>query len=99
MHNIQPELIGIFNIGVATSGGSGGGGGGGGTSDFSITIPAAAIGSMGVVQVCNSSNSQVTSETVTVVPTQYYVQTEINRIDGRLDSAVIVEPISSFVEG
>lgn len=97
MYSIKPELIGIYNNGVATSGG--GSGGGGGTSDFSITIPAAAIGSMGVVQVCNSSNSQITSETVAVVPTQYYVQTEINRIDGRLDSAVIVEPISSYVEG
>lgn len=99
MYDIKPELMGIYNFGVATSGGSGGSGGGGGTGpNVTITVPNAGLSTVGVVKTCNTSNGNVTSETVNVVPTQYYVQGEFARIDGFLDSAVQVVPISSYTE-
>lgn len=97
MYDIKPELMGIYNFGVATSGGSGGSGGGTG-SNITITVPNAGLSTVGVVKTCNTSNGSVTSETVNVVPTQWYVQGEFARIDGRLDSAVQVVPISSYTE-
>ena len=94
MNEIKPELMGIYNFGVK------GGGGGSGGSGPTITIPSATLQSEGCVRTCNSSSGQVTSETVSIVPTQYYVQTEIARLDQAIESAqgtVQYEPISSAI--
>lgn len=92
MYSIKPELIGIYNNGVATSGG-----GGGGSAGPSITVPAATLTTPGVVVTCNSSSGSVTSDTVNVVPTQYYVQSEIARLENAISSAGAIQytPISS----
>ena len=81
MYDTKPELIGIYNNGV-----KGGGGGGGGTGP-TITIPSATLSSEGCVTTRNAVDQNVTSETVSVVPTQWYVQTEIARLDLRIDNA------------
>lgn len=79
--NISPELIGIYNNGVR---GNGGGGGSGLT--VSVTISEATLTTPGGVQTRNSSDGTVTSETVSVVPTQYYVQNEISRLESAIVS-------------
>lgn len=81
MYDTKPELIGIYNNGV-----KGGGGGGGGTGP-TITIPSATLSSEGCVTTRNAVDQNVTSETVSVVPTQWYVQSEIARLDLRIDNA------------
>jgi hypothetical protein len=77
--NIEPELVGIFNNGVR-------GAGGGGSSTPGITIsgaiPAATTTTAGVVQTRNSSSADITSDTVDVVPTMWYVQNAIAQLTG-----------------
>ena len=82
MYDTKPELIGIYNNGV-----KGGGGGGGGGTGPTITIPSATLSTEGCVTTRNAADQNVTSETVSVVPTQYYVQSEIARLDLRIDNA------------
>ena len=95
MYDTKPELIGIYNNGV-----KGGGGSGGGTGP-TITIPSATLSTEGCVVTRNATDQNVTSETVSVVPTQYFVQTEIARLDTRIDNAqgtVMYTPISSYIK-
>lgn len=96
MYETKPEIIGIYNNGV-----KGGGGGGGSGTGPTITIPSATLSSEGCVTTRNAKDNLVTSETVSVVPTQYFVQTEIARLDTRIDNAqgtVQYTPISSYVK-
>lgn len=91
MYETKPELIGIYNNGVK------GGGGGGGSGSVVITIPDATLTTPGVVVTGNTSNPNLTSETVNVVPTQWYFQQEVARLNDRIDSAgsISYTPISS----
>jgi len=84
MYDTKPELIGIYNNGVK-------GGGGGGTGIVSITIPPASLTTPGVVITGNTANPQLTSDTVNVVPTQWYFQQEVSRLDNRIDSAGVIQ--------
>ena len=56
------------------------------SSSTIVSNEAATLESAGIVTTCNTSNAQVTSETVAVVPTQYYVQSEIGRLEGLISS-------------
>lgn len=86
MYDTEPELIGIYNNGVK----GGGGGGGSGSGGVSINIPEATLTTPGAVTTCNASASSATSETVSLVPTQYYVQTEIARLESSIASGAVV---------
>lgn len=79
MYDTKPELIGIYNMGVK---GQGGGGGGGSVSGdtIQITIPPASLTDPGVVITRNASDSAVTSDTTNIVPTQYFLQSEVERL-------------------
>lgn len=81
MYDTKPELIGIYNNGV-----KGGGGGGGGTGP-TITIPSATLTTEGCVSTRNAADQQVTSETVSVVPTMWWFQQEVARLDDAISSA------------
>ena len=83
MYDTKPELIGIYNNGV--KGGGGGGGGGGTGPTITITIPSATLSSEGVVITGNTTNDQLTADDVTHVPTQWFFQKEIARLDQRID--------------
>ena len=85
MYDTKPELIGIYNNGV--KGGGGGGGGGGTGPTITITIPSATLTSEGVVITGNTTNSSLTAEDVTHVPTQWFFQQEVARLDLRIDNA------------
>ena len=78
MYDTKPELIGIYNNGVK-------GGGGGTGPTITITIPSATLSSEGVVITGNTTNSSLTAEDVTHVPTQWFFQNEIARLDQRID--------------
>ena len=94
MYETKPELIGIYNNGV-----KGGGGGGGGGTGPTITIPSATLSSEGCVTTRNEADPNATAETVSVVPTQFYVQSEIARLDDRIDHAagtVMYTPIAKY---
>lgn len=94
MYNTKPELIGIYNVGV-----SGHGGGGSGTGDdISITIPAASATTPGVVITGNTHSDTVTSASVNVVPTLWWMQQEVQRLDNAISSAggISYTPISSM---
>ena len=57
--------------------------------------------SYGVVQTRNATDIQVTAASVNIVPTQYYVQQEVARLEVAIagaTGAVGYEPISSYVE-
>lgn len=84
MYDTKPELIGIYNNGVK---GGGGGGGGGTGPTITITIPSATLTSEGVVITGNTTNSSLTAEDVTHVPTQWFFQQEVARLDLRIDNA------------
>ena len=84
MYDTKPELIGIYNNGVK---GGGGGGGGGTGPTITITIPSATLTSEGVVITGNTTNSSLTAEDVTHVPTQWWFQQEVARLDLRIDNA------------
>ena len=84
MYDTKPELIGIYNNGVK---GGGGGGGGGTGPTITITIPSATLTSEGVVITGNTTNSSLTAEDVTHVPTQGWFQQEVARLDLRIDNA------------
>ena len=94
MYNTKPELIGIYNVGVL---GHGGGGGSGAGDNISITIPAANAATPGVVVTGNTHSNTVTSETVNVVPTLWWMQQEVTRLDNAISSAggISYTPISS----
>ena len=62
------------------------------------TGPMATLTTVGFVQTRNAADVHLTSASVAVVPTQYYVQTEIERLDEALNSAIRCEPISSYTE-
>ena len=79
--DIEPELMGIYNNGVR---------GGGGSTATGITVsgtmPSATTTTEGAVQTCNTSTA-VTSESVSLVPTQYLFQTEIARLENAIVTA------------
>ena len=83
MYQTKPELIGIYNNGIKSGGG--GGGGGAGTEPVSITIKAANLTTPGVVITGNTSNPNLTSADVNIVPTLWWLQREIARLDSRID--------------
>lgn len=93
MYNTKPELIGIYNVGVTGHGGGSGGGGGGG--DVSITVPAASAANLGVVITGNTHSDTVTSETANVVPTLWWMQQEVQRLDNAISGGISYTPISS----
>jgi len=83
MYDTKPELIGIYNNGVK----GGGGGGGGSGATITITVPNATLTDPGVVVTGNTTSESVTSETVNVVPTMWWFQQEVARLDLRIDNA------------
>lgn len=82
MYDTKPELIGIYNNGV-----KGGGGGGGSGTGATITVPDATLTTPGVVITGNTHSDLVTSETVSVVPTQWFLQQEVTRLEALIDAA------------
>lgn len=96
MYETKPELIGIYNNGV-----KGGGGGGGGTGPtITITIPSATLSSEGVVVTGNTNNPSLTEQDVTHVPTQWFFQNEIARLEQRINDlagAVRYTPINTSI--
>lgn len=66
------------------------------------TAPTASLSSNGIVQTRNATDPQLTSASVSVVPTQYYVQQEVNRLEllitGATNAALQYEPINTHVE-
>lgn len=96
MYETKPEIIGIYNNGVK---GGGGGGGGGSGSTITITVPDATLTSPGVVITGNTTNSQLTDSDVNHVPTQWFFQQEVARLDLRIDNAqgtVMYTPIAKY---
>lgn len=91
MYNTKPEIIGIYNNGVRGGGGSGSG------STITITVPDATLSDPGVVITGNTHSDTVTSETVNVVPTLWWMQQEVTRLDNAISSAggISYTPISS----
>ena len=91
MYNTKPEIIGIYNNGVRGGGGSGSG------STITITVPDATLSDPGVVVTGNTNSNTVTSETVNVVPTLWWMQQEVQRLDDAISSAggISYTPISS----
>lgn len=77
MHETKPEMIGLYNNGLKNAGGAPGTG-----TEFSATVPSATLTTEGVVKTCNASSAEVTSETVSVVPTMWYVQNAIAQLTG-----------------
>lgn len=62
------------------------------------TAPTASLSSNGMVQTRNVPDSELTSASVSVVPTQYYVQTQFAQLGEELDGAIRCEPINIYVE-
>lgn len=93
MYETKPEIIGIYNIGIKNTGGGGGTGG-----TVSITIPPANTTDPGVVITGNTSNSQLTSASTNVVPTLWWMQQEVGRLETAISSAGVIQytPISSY---
>ena len=80
----QTEIARLENA-IVTAGGTVEPSGGG--TQPPITISGATLESAGIVKTCIASNAQVTSETYDVVPTQYFVQSEITRLDNRINTS------------
>lgn len=79
-------------IGITPGSGSTGGG-----STITISASEATLASAGIVKTCNASTGQATSTTVALVPTQYFVQSEITRLEGLISSASSTTVISSSI--
>ena len=94
MYETKPEIIGIYSIGIKSTGGGGGGTGG----TVSITIPPANTTDPGVVITGNTSNAQLTSASTNVVPTLWWMQQEVGRLETAISSAGVIQytPISSY---
>lgn len=64
-------------------------------SQQTITVSAANTQSAGIVKTCIESSTLVTSETLDVVPTQYYLQSEVTRLEGLIANAGGTQQTSS----
>lgn len=60
-----------------------------------ITVSEATLNSAGIVKTCNTSTGNATSDAVSLVPTQYYVQSEVTRLEGLISSASSTTIVSS----
>lgn len=72
-----------------------------GGNTVSIAANTASTAQYGTVQTRGTVDPQLTAASVSVVPTQYYVQTEIARLDQAItdaQSALRYEVISSYTE-
>jgi hypothetical protein len=72
-----------------------------GGNTVSVAADLASLSAPGTVQTRNATDPQATAASVSVVPTQYYVQQEIARLELAIagaTGALRYEPISSYVE-
>ena len=69
-----------------------------GGNTVGVAADLASLSAPGTVQTRNEADAQLTSASISVVPTQYYVQTEIARLNQAIadaQGALRYEPISS----
>ena len=69
---------------------------GSGGQTIVVSASEATTASAGIVKTCNTSTSQATSNTVSLVPTQYYVQSEVTRLENLISSAGGTQTTSSL---